>query len=262
MVIDFHTHCFPEKIAQRAIEKLSYACGGMIPQTDGTVLGLKTLMKSSGVDKSCVMNIATNPHQMKAVNDFAISINGGMIVSFGSVHPAAPDVLCELERIKDAGLKGVKFHPDYQGFFADDEKMKPIYKKAESLGLIMLFHAGLDYGFEAPYHGMPDNILGVLRCVDSPVVAAHWGGLNLGQEVIDKLCGLPVYFDTSFGYGGLPKAALLKIVEKHGTDKLLFGSDCPWHDPAWEMRNLDTLGLSDDEKNSILHKNAEKLLGF
>lgn len=261
MIIDFHTHCFPEKLAERAIGQLAFASGGLIPQTDGTTDGLKGIMKKSGVDKSCVMNIATNPHQMKSVNDFAISINGGELISFGSVHPDAPDALSELERIKAAGLKGVKFHPDYQGFFADDPKMKPIYKKIESLGLVMLFHAGFDYGYGAPFHGMPDNMLGVLKCVDSPVVAAHWGGLNCGYEVLDKLCGLPIYFDTSFGYGTMPKSLQLKIIEKHGTDRLLFGSDCPWNDPAWDMRNLSTLGLSESETDKILGGNAAGLLG-
>ena len=37
MIIDFHTHAFPEKIAGRAIEKLSFTSGGLIPQTDGTI---------------------------------------------------------------------------------------------------------------------------------------------------------------------------------------------------------------------------------
>ena len=53
MVIDFHTHCFPEKIAERAIGKLS-ATSGLMPYTDGTAEGLKKLMKQDGVDISVV----------------------------------------------------------------------------------------------------------------------------------------------------------------------------------------------------------------
>ena len=69
------------------------------------------------------------------------------LIPFGSVFPHAPDALEELERIRDMGLVGVKFHPDYQGFFVDDEKMKPIYRKISQLGLITVFHAGKDYGY-------------------------------------------------------------------------------------------------------------------
>ena len=262
MIIDFHTHCFPDRIAQGAILHLSDKSGGLIPQTDGTKDGLEKHMKECGVDISCVMNIATNPHQMRSVNNFAKEIDGEGIVSFGSVHPDAPDWEEELERIADMGLKGVKFHPDYQGFFADDEKMKPIYKKVSSLGLIALFHAGFDYGFEPPYHCMPDNMKKALSWFDTPVVAAHWGGVDVGLEVLKKLCGLPIYFDISFGYGSVAPAIEKKIIEKHGVDKLLFGSDCPWHSPAWELRNLKALGLSESELEKILHENAEGLLNL
>ncbi len=262
MVIDFHTHCFPDKLAERATRILSHKSGGLIPQTDGSLGGLKKIMKESGVSVACVMNIATNAKQMQAVNDFANEINGENIVAFGSVFPDAENWEEELERISGMGLKGVKFHPDYQGFYVDDPKMKPIYKKISSLGLITLFHAGFDYGFPPPYHCMPENLARALSWFDSPVVAAHWGGLDCGILVYDKLCGLPLYFDTSFGYGSMPAAIQKMIIEKHGADKILFGSDCPWHNPAWDIRNLEHLELTEAELSKIYYKNAEKMLGF
>ena len=88
MLIDFHTHAFPEKIAHMAIEKLSFSSGGLQPFTDGTVEGLKASMKEGGVDKSVVLNIATNARQQKSVNNFAASINNGDdIISYASVFP-------------------------------------------------------------------------------------------------------------------------------------------------------------------------------
>lgn len=263
MLIDFHTHAFPDKIASRAITGLSKASGGLEPQTGGTLAGLKREMHKDGVDISVVQSIATNPSQQKNVNDFAIEMNKESdIIAFGSVHPDAPDSLLELERIKDAGLKGVKFHPEYQSFYADDEKMKPIYKKISSLGLITLFHAGHDYGFCAPYHGMPDNLIGALKWFDSPVVAAHWGGVGCGLEVMEKLCGEDIWFDVSFGYGTMPRCFAQKIAEKHTPDRLLFASDMPWHRPSWEKRLIETLDLSDEDKEKIYYKNAMKLLNI
>ncbi len=260
MLIDFHTHCFPEKIAQKAIEKLSFACGGMMPHTDGTLTGLKSLMKAQGVDKAVVLNIATNAHQQTSVNDFAASINGENIISFGSVFPDSEDCLYELERIKALGLKGVKLHPDYQGFSVDDDKMIPIYKKISSLGLITIFHAGLDYGFPPPYGATPDKMERALRHFDSPVVAAHWGGIDCGEAVIKHLCGKDIYFDTSFGYGNMPKYYAQKILDTHTPDKILFGTDSPWHTAEMEMRLLKALELSDRDLERITHQNAEKLL--
>lgn len=261
MIIDFHTHCFPEKIAAKAVDKLSFASGGLKPHTDGTVAGLRQSMEEGGVDASVVLNIATNAHQQKSVNDFAASIHTGTdIFSFGSVFPDSPDALEELDRIKAMGLKGVKLHPDYQGFFVDDEKMKSIYKKISSLGLITVFHAGVDYGYKPPYGATPDRMAKALRWFDSPVVAAHWGGAGMGEGVIRKLCGLDIYFDTSFGYGQMPKCVAQQILEKHGTDKLLFGTDTPWHTPAMELRLLSTLELSETELDKITSGNAKKLL--
>ena len=159
MLIDFHTHAFPEKIAGRAMASLSHGSGGMVSQTDGTAERLKTEMERDGVDISVVLSIATNPKQQHSVNDFAIAMNRDpRLVAFGSVHPDAPDALEELERIAAAGLKGVKFHPEYQHFYADEERMKPIYRKISELGLITTFHAGHDIGFAPPYHCMPEHL--------------------------------------------------------------------------------------------------------
>ena len=263
MLIDFHTHAFPRKIASRAMEKLSYDVGGLQPQTDGTLEGLEALVDRDGVDLSVVHSIATNPHQMHKVNDYAFQMDrDGRIVAFGSVHPDAPDALEELERIKAAGLKGVKLHPEFQGFYADDEKMKPIYRKISELGLITMFHAGEDYGYAPPYHAMPEHLKRALGWFDSPVVAAHWGGIGCGQKVLETLCGEHIYFDLSYGYGAMPKPTAQAILERHGPDRLLFGSDCPWHRPVWEMRLLDSLDMETEEREKILWKNAAKLLGL
>ncbi|MBQ4629783.1 MAG: amidohydrolase family protein [Clostridia bacterium] len=263
MLIDFHTHCFPDKIYEKAIQKLQAASGNMEIYSDGSLSGLKNSMKENGVDISVVLNIATNAHQQKSVNDFAASINNGKdIFSFGSVFPGSDDVLDELERIKALGMKGVKFHPDYQGFEIDDPVMKPIYKKVSQLGLIAVFHAGFDYGFPPPYKAMPKAMARAASWIDSPVVAAHWGGINCGDDVLKYLCGGNLYFDLSFGYCMMPKIYAKRIIEKHGIEKLLFGTDNPWHNARLEMRLLTSLGLEKYEMDSITHQNAMKLLGI
>ena len=263
MIIDFHTHAFPETLAERVMSKLSYEGGGLVPQTDGTAESLKKEMLSDGVDISVVLSIATNPKQQTNVNNFAAEINDEKsIFAFGSVHPDAENALEELERIKAMGMKGVKFHPEYQNFFADDEKMKPIYKKISSLGLITVFHAGYDYGFHAPYHCMPQNLLNALKWFDSPVIAAHWGGVSCGVEVIEKLCGEDIWIDLSFGYDAMPRPIAQSILDKHTPDRLLFASDMPWHRPSWEKRLINTLDISESDKDKIYYKNASKLLGI
>ena len=262
MLIDFHTHAFPTQIAGAALQKLARSAGGLIPHTAGTVDSLKDHMARAGVDQAVVLSIATNPAQQSKVNDFAMAVNRDpALFAFGSVHPEAEDALAELERLKEAGIKGVKFHPEYQGFYADDERMKPIYRKISQLGLLTLFHAGQDIGFSPPYHAMPEHLKGALRLLDTPVIAAHWGGMGCSEAVVKQLCGENLYFDLSFGYGVIPKPLAQQIIDTHTPDRLLFGSDLPWHSPVMEGRLLDTLDLSPTDRDKICYQNAQKLLG-
>jgi len=262
MLIDFHTHCFPDRIAEKAMQKLSYVSGGLKYHTDGTVNGLQKRMQDDDVSISVVLSIATNATQQESVNNFAAEINKEEnIIAFGSIFPFAENAQDELERIKSLGLKGVKLHPEYQGFYADDEFMKPIYKKISSLDLITVFHAGYDFAYKPPFKCMPDNMRNAMKWFDSPVVAAHWGGVNCGYEVLDKLCGIDnLYFDTSFGYGNMPKDVAYRIIDKQGVDKMLFGTDSPWHTAKMELRLINSLDLSSEEQEKLYYKNAQKLL--
>ena len=263
MIIDFHTHCFPEKIAQRAISGLSYSSGGITPNTDGALSALLNAMNEDTIDMSVVLHIATNERQQKAVNDFASKIQSERIISFGSVYPDAPDALEELERIKELGLLGVKLHPEFQKFYVDDEKMKPIYKKISDLGLITLFHAGMDIGYRPPYHCTPERLEKALSWFSAPVVAAHFGGIDDFKGVIKRLCGIDgLYLDTAYSYGVFPKPVTSDIIEAHGVDKILFGSDCPWHRAGWEKKMIDSLELTEAEKNKIYFENAKTLLNI
>lgn len=106
MIIDFHTHAFPDKIVDKAMRTLSRNAGNALPFTDGRAGDIVRYMDENGLDKSVVLNIATNPRQQRSVNDFAASIDGDRLIAFGSVHPDAPDALEELHRIKELGLRG------------------------------------------------------------------------------------------------------------------------------------------------------------
>lgn len=263
MRIDFHTHAFPDALAARAIPGLAHTGGGLIPLTDGTVKGLIDSMDRCGVSHSVLLNIATKPSQQKSVNDWASSVNSERIFAFGSVHPDAPDVMDELERIRALGLKGVKLHPEYQGFYVDDPKMMPIYRKIAALGLITVFHAGLDIGYMPPPRTYPAAFASILPAFDgAAVVAAHMGGYMQWAEVIDHLCGLPIYLDTSYSFGRIIKPQAQKIIDLHGSDRILFGTDLPWNEADTESRLIDSLDLSQADRDKIFFKNAAALLNI
>ena len=84
----------------------------------------------------------------------------------------------------------------------------------------------------------------------------------MGEDVIKYICGKDIYFDTSFGYSMMPKYYAEKIMTLHTPDRMLFGTDTPWHTPDMEKRLLSTLNLSNDDMDKITHKNAMKRLGI
>lgn len=264
MPIDFHTHAFPDTVAEKAIPTLSRCSGGVVPAYDGKISSLKAHMRENDVDSAVVLNIATNPHQQKKVNDFAISLVGDkMLVPFGSVHPDSADAIAELERLAAAGIKGVKLHPDYQNFFVDEDRLFPIYKKIAALGLITVFHAGVDIGYPKPVHCTPQRLLKVLDLFgDAPVIAAHFGGYMLWENVLEHLCGTPIYFDTAFSYGKIPPDFAKDIIISHGADRILLGSDMPWSTPTDEERLIRSLRLDDVSTDAILFNNAKRLLSI
>ncbi len=262
MIIDFHSHAFPERIAQKALAELSHRSGGMIPFSNGTVESLVSYAKKSGVDYCVVLNIATNANQQKNVNDFAISqLSMEGVIPFGSVFPDAPDALDELERIADAGIKGIKLHPDYQNFFVDDKKYFPLYRKSAELGLITLFHSGIDIGYPKPVHCSPERMAKIIDVFEGkPVVAAHFGACQQWEEVLVHLCGKDVYFDTAVSFGRLSPKTAHELIDAHSIDKILFGSDMPWSGTDNEIRFIHSLDLPAESEEKIFSGNARKLM--
>lgn len=263
MIIDFHTHCFPERIAAKAIENLA-AAGAEIPYHNGSEQSLLENIKAMGADMAVVLNIATNPRQQKSVNDYAIYLNKlEGITAFGSVHPDSPDALEELERLKKAGIKGIKLHPDYQHFFVEEQRLFPIYEKAAELGLITVFHAGVDIGLPDPVHCTPEALANILPLFKgTAVVAAHFGGYMMRAETLRHLIGKDIYLDTSYSHSRFPPPWAKEIIEAHGAKKILLGSDMPWSRTDYEMNYVKSLGLSEEDLALVLGKNAQRLLSI
>lgn len=265
MMIDFHTHIFPDKIAARSIEALSKV-SGVTAATDGTLNGLLASMEKSGVDLSVIMPVVTKPAQFETVNTFAAKVNeqyAGRLLSFGGLHPDSADYKAELDRIKELGLPGIKLHPDYQGVMIDDVRFMNIIEYADALGLIIMVHAGIDIGLPEPVHCPPDKARKVLDALKpKKLVLAHMGGWKQWDKVYEYLAGEQVYLDTAFCFDYISEEMFLKLCEKHGTDKILFATDSPWSDARRDIDVIKNLPMSDAEKAAIFSGNAKKLLNM
>lgn len=262
MIIDFHVHCFPDKLAPRAVSQLA-ATAGISPRVDGTIRGLKESMKKAGVSKSVILSIATKVTQTESINNWSAEIQDNDVIAFGSIHPDYESWKSELFRIKDLGIKGIKFHPDYQKFFVDEKKMFPIYETAFGLGLIVVFHAGLDIGLPAPYHATPERLEKIVRTFPGcKVVAAHMGSFSFWDDVERFLVGTDIYLDTSYSLGFIDDEQARRIIKNHDCKKILFATDSPWMDQEEAISMLRGLNLDRESEKAIFGLNAKALLGL
>ncbi len=260
MIIDFHTHCFPDFLAPKAMGNLA-SVSQYPPVLNGTVADLSRSMRDAGINKSVVLNIATNARQTPNVNDFAISLaEQDEFIPFGSVHPDYENITAELARLNAAGIKGIKFHPDFQDFEVDDKKMYGIYEKAAAMGFILLFHCGMDLDIRE-YKCAPEKFAKVVRDFKgAKIVGAHLGGQGMWDGVFEYVCGTDVYVDTSYALCLLTDEQLKRLLSEHDNSKILFGTDSPWQSQMHDVIITQSRICDSELLNKIMGGNAENLL--
>ncbi|MBE6542367.1 MAG: amidohydrolase [Ruminococcaceae bacterium] len=264
MFIDFHTHAFPAAIATRVLASLS-AQIHIDPLTDGTAESLINRLDEWKIDRAVVCNIATNPKQTTNVNNYAIETlknYGERLIPLGSINPEFENKSDEIERIHNAGISGIKIHPDYMHHTIDDPLFDEIFDTAAQLGMFIITHAGFDVYSPDKIWATPDAILNrIKRSPRSTLICAHLGGNMLWDEVEDKLAGQNVYFDTAFvSFDAISQKTAERIIKKHDSNKILFGSDCPWCSSRATADYIDSLDLTEELKEKIFFRNALELL--
>lgn len=259
-MIDFHTHIFPEKIAEGTLKFLQSRCH-TVPFTNGMADGLMKSTKEAKLDCSVVLPVVTKPSQFASINRFAAQFTEGKLISFGGIHPDTQDYKADLKQIKEYGFKGIKLHPDYQEVYIDDIRYKKIIEYATELGLIISVHAGFDPGYPDCTHCTPKRAYAMMKDVKpEKLVLAHMGGFRHWDEVEECLVGENVWFDTAVVFGEIPREQFIRIVRNHGVNRILFATDSPWAGQKEYVEYMNALPFNEEEKQMIFHKNAEELL--
>ncbi len=259
VVFDAHVHIFPDNVAPKAIPLLAER-SGIQPAYDGTRAGLIAAMAAAGIHAAMNCPIATRPEQVESVNRWAAQHNQWPVFSLGSLHPDYPAPEKALQAVRNAGLRGIKLHPEYQEFSLDDPRMIPVWRTCRDLGLLVVIHAGADIAFQPPFHSAPADFRTLVETWPGlDVVAAHFGGWKMWDAVEAELIGAPVYLDLSFTLGLLPDERLVDMIRRHGVDRVLFGTDAPWRRPKAELEHLASLPLTSEEWRAICSANAERL---
>ena len=272
MIIDVHSHDFPDFLAARAIAGMCKVTEGVLWAVgDGTLSNHIDHLELAGIDLAVSCPIATKPTQHEAILKRALALRDGIpdprsasrIVPFASFHPRDPDVVRHLEEIAAAGIKGVKVHPYYQGYSLTDPSVWPSFEVVASLGLIVQCHAGYDVGYPGRYDACgPGPISLLLKNVPGlKFIAAHLGGCaGFPPHATDPLIDLGCYIDTSAIHRDWCKDEEMRILASWPADRIMFGTDFPWVHYPEAVRWVKSVRAERDW-DALFSGNALRLLG-
>ncbi len=258
--IDFHTHIFPDHVADRAVESLRQVYQAE-PEGPPTVAGLTAAMEEAGVERAVICPVATRPEQVKSINRWVVGLDRSRFIPLGAMHPQFDQQEEELAFLRDHGVVGVKLQPHFQGFNLDDAAALRMMERLEDM--VIVIHAGQEI---RPIPQVPTTPRRLRRLHERfpthRLVLAHLGGFRMWNEVEAYLVGQQVYMDLAFTFGHLDDAAIKRLISRHGAGRILFASDYPWQRPAVARAGLERLDLPPQQEQMILSGNAVQLLGL
>jgi predicted TIM-barrel fold metal-dependent hydrolase len=170
-------------------------------------------------------------------------------------NPRLPASMEEAARFLDhPRFLGVKLHPLLDGYHPNDPIVHPFYELAIEREVPVLVHCGHPI-FTLPW-SIEEAIVAFPR---AKVILGHMGHGNIVyiNASIDVAARNPnVWLETS----GMPMHTKIKeAVERVGPDRVLYGSDAPFHHPEVEMGKVRLSGLEPDLVERVLGANAVRL---
>ncbi len=277
MIIDFHTHIFPKKIREKRENffkgetafKLLYESPKSKLEGYSDIIAM---MDEEGVDISVIFGFPwKDAGKFKMNNDYiieAVKKHPNRLKGFVCFDAENKDSLKEAERCIENGLCGIGELAFYEAGIGEKEihALKPIIDFAKYKNIPTLIHTNEPVGHEYPGK-TPITLLQIYNLLkkfpENKIILAHWGGgiffFDLcKKEVSDILKN--VYFDTAAS-PFLYKTRIYKTAaDIIGADKILFGSDYPLLKPSRYIKEIENSGISSEEKDKILFKNAAGLL--
>jgi predicted TIM-barrel fold metal-dependent hydrolase len=277
MIIDFHTHIFPDRIKKNRAAYFHNEPGFELlydsPKSKiASAEDITSSMDKSGIDISVVFGFPwKNPETAKMHNDYiieAVNKYSGRLKGLACFDPSWKNAANEAERCLDAGLSGVGELAFYKsGINRQAAKdLEPVMKICFERDVPVLIHANEPIGHQYP--GKTKNTLAdiyslALHFPENKLIMAHWGGgiffyMLLKKEV--QLALKNVYYDTAAS-PFLYKADIFKIAPSiAGKDKIVFGTDYPLIQPGRYFKEIEASGLGEKDSANMLGLNAARLL--
>ena len=258
-IIDIHAHIYPDSIAQKAADSVKVFYEGI---GDHAMTGTEAMLlergKMAGIEQFVILPVALRPDRVRGINDYVAqrAKENPCFIPFGTVHAAMEGLTDEVERLLSSGAKGIKMHPDSQCFALDDPRLYPMYEMVSGKIPVMLHMGDPRYDYSHP--ARLRRLLALFP--DLEVIAAHLGGYSMpetARELLqDTSCVMDISSSVVFMEPGVPE----KFINHYGAERIAFGSDYPMFDPFKEVQNFLQFNLSDDQKEQIAYKTAQRVL--
>jgi predicted TIM-barrel fold metal-dependent hydrolase len=261
MIVDSHCHVWPDHIAEQV---LSVKIAGLDPMGDGTMAGLTAKLDEAGIDYGCCLGVATVPKNLEKTNEFIGAVDRSRFVPFGTIHPDRT-IDDNMRSIRENGIVGVKLHPNFQGIDLADPRVVEICRALADDGIVVITHAGEGSDEAATERGSPQKVVALAEAIPNlTLMACHYGAYHQLDLAEDVVVGSRVILETSWP----PTMAILEperiraIIERHGVDRVVYGSDWPMADPVAEIAGIKALGLDPDDEAKVLGGNMKRILGL
>ena len=258
-IFDIHTHIYPDDLADRVVRALSDRYDGLSVQCSGRLNTLIERMDAAGITACACHSVATGVKQVANINRFildSVRLHPGRLIPFATLHPDLPDPGAAVDSLVAAGFRGIKLHPEMQGFLADEPRAVELFSAIGSR-LPVLLHCG-DPRYD---HSSPARIRRLLRQVPGiRLICAHLGGWTLWERAARELASENLWVDLSSSLSELSPKTSVDIIRSYGIDRVLFGTDYPVFDPKQELERFMALPLTDDEREKILWRNHRAVL--
>lgn len=265
-IADSHAHIYPDAIAGRALKQIAsfYNFSDRMHEPDevGSVDYLLRVSQENGICVSLVCEAAHKPGLVETLNDFvqqSCERARGRLLGLCAIHPECEDIEGILSGCKARGFRGVKIHPDYQGFQMDSPSCDPIYRFCEREQFPILVHCG-DERYD---NDSPERLQAVIdRYPKMPLIAAHFGGYRNWDRSFLLRPSEGIFFDTSSSLFALDRETVLRFFEKFGYDRFFFGTDYPLGDIPTELQRFFDLRLPPKQQEMILWRNFARLFSL
>jgi predicted TIM-barrel fold metal-dependent hydrolase len=278
MIIDSHTHIFPDEVRKdrEAFCQKDEGFSFIYKSSKAKMVGVEDLivsMDESRIDRSVICGFSWNqPDLCSLHNQYLLesaSRYPNRLIVFVTLLFSNPDWSGEeLNRAIERGARGVGEMAFYRDEMTSQDVhfMRPILTQMEKREIPLLLHTNETLGHSYPGKGKTplDRFYElILSFPNLPIILGHWGGglpfYELMPEVAKSMVN--VYYDTAASPFLYSKKIYTIASEMVGVEKILFGTDFPLISPRKYFKELEESGLSKQDQEKILGLNFSRRFG-